>query len=344
MSRRNANLSDAVDSYLSYLRARQLAENTIKMNTSTLRTALALWGNVLVRNIEPRHIDALFTSKQWGPRTYNTNLQAVRQFFAWCRNQGFMATDGDPTFGWRNRKVPNDEQLRIPVERFTELLDTAVHPRDRAQVAVGLFLFLRGSEAVLIRMKDLDFDRHTIDIYRQKTSEYDTLPMCEELEVELRRYLRWYESKHGLLQSEWYLLPATTHAAWSGAPTDPNRRLVLDDRGLRPTAIQTRPYKVVNRVIGQMGYNAHKAGSHCLRRSGARAYADQLRSTGYDGALLRVASMLGHKDTKQTEHYIGWHLERQQRNEALGGKSMFDGLLSTSVENVVILRGRESHG
>jgi hypothetical protein len=35
--------------------------------------------------------------------------------------------------------------------------------------------------------------------------------------------------------------------------------------------------------------------------------------------------MLGHKSTKITEHYIGWGLERQQRNEQLAGQPMFAG-------------------
>lgn len=344
MSKRNAYLSDAIDSYLAFLAARQLAENSIKASTYTLKGALSLWGNLLVKNIEPRHIDILFAAKQWGPRTHNTNLQIVKQFFGWCRNQGYMSADNDPTFGWRNRKVPNDEQLRIPVERFADLLDAATHPRDRAQIAVGLFLFLRGSEAVLLTIENLDFSRHTVDVYRPKTKEYDTLPMCEELEDELLRFLHWYKRKHGPLQPDWYLLPATCHVSGAGQVNPQIRQQVLDDRELRPRNKQTKPYMVAQRAIARLGYDTARTGEHTLRRSGARAYADQLRHTGYDGALLRVASMLGHKDTKQTEHYIGWHLEKQQRNEALAGKSMFDGLISKGQNNVINLRGRESNG
>lgn len=91
---------------------------------------------------------------------------------------------------------------------------------------------------------------------------------------------------------------------------------------------QSHTYRPAQRALEALGYPVLREGEHTLRRSGARAYADQLRSQGYDGALLRVASMLGHKDTKQTEHYIGWHLERQQRNEALAGKSMFGDLFA----------------
>ena len=38
---------------------------------------------------------------------------------------------------------------------------------------------------------------------------------------------------------------------------------------------------------------------------------------------MRVSSMLGHKDTKQTAHYIGVMQERDSRNASIAGKSMF---------------------
>jgi hypothetical protein len=40
-------------------------------------------------------------------------------------------------------------------------------------------------------------------------------------------------------------------------------------------------------------------------------------------ALMRVAAMLGHKDTKVTMHYIGLTQERDARNKAIAGNLMF---------------------
>ncbi len=55
-----------------------------------------------------------------------------------------------------------------------------------------------------------------------------------------------------------------------------------------------------------------------------RALADALNEAGgSDGALMRVASMLGHSDVRVTQKYIGWEAERRARNEAVAGKVMF---------------------
>lgn len=321
MARSTAYLSDAIDEYLSYLRAKRMADNTVKGTTYLLKGALAEWGNVQVCNLMPRHIDRLFAAKDWKPRTHNTNLQILNAFLAWCRNQGYLPLTSDPTFGWRNQRVPNTESLRVPVERFGELLDACEHPRDRAQIAVGLFLFLRGSELVNLTIGDLDFKRHQAHIYRVKTKDEDNLPMCSELETELNRWLNWYRKQRGLLRDDWFLLPAKSKQPWvkvNGVLTKPPGIV-----GLRPDIRQSHPYRPAQRALAALGYDTLREGEHTLRRSGARAYADQLVALGYDGALLRVASMLGHKDTRQTEAYIGWGIHRQQRNEALAGKPMF---------------------
>jgi len=80
---------------------------------------------------------------------------------------------------------------------------------------------------------------------------------------------------------------------------------------------------VVKRAMRRIGHEPHGSGMHTLRRSGARALFDRLRHEGYDGALMRVSSMLGHADTKTTEIYLGLSIERQQRNELIAGKAMF---------------------
>ena len=153
------------------------------------------------------------------------------------------------------------------------------------------------------------------------------MPMCTELAGELRRYLNWYRFDAGTLRDDWFLLPAKHKQPWvniGGKLTRP-----LGEAHLRPTVRQTHMYRPAQRALAALGYPTLWEGEHTLRRSGARAYADTLRSQGYDGVLLRVASLLGHKDTKQTEHYIGWHLEKQQRNEALAGQPMFGDILTS---------------
>lgn len=323
MKVRSITLSDAIDQYQGFLKARSMAHNTIRSNMYLLRRALAVWGNVNVNNLQGRHVDRLFAEGGWNERTHNTQLQILKAFFGWCRAQGFMAANQDPAYGWRNRKVPALERARVPVEQFAELLDAAEHPRDRALIAVGLFLFVRSGEASNITIQDVDFAKNTVRVWREKTKEEDILPMCSELRAELLVYLDWYRRLHGNPQPNWFLLPARKAG---GLVHDPQTgRIVAQAEELDPTRRMRRGYQQVQSALERIGVPVKGEGGHTLRRSGARALADQLRDTGYDGALLRVASMLGHKSTKITEHYVGWSMERGQRNEALAGREMFPG-------------------
>lgn len=319
----SVNLSDAIDQYLNSLTARHMAPNTIRATKYTLKRALAIWGNLTVQHIGGRHVDRLFAEAQWAERTHNTNLQILKAFFAWCRAQGYMAINMDPAFGWRNRRVPAVERLRVPVEEFPALLDAATHPRDRAVISVGLFLMVRSSEARGITIQDVDFGRNLVRVYREKTKEEDWLPMCSELREELVRYLNYYRAQQGTLHPSWFLLPARKFGEYQ---RDERGRIRAAGITMVPTRRLTHPYEIVQEALAKLGYDIKQEGGHTLRRSGARALADQLRVEGYDGALLRVASMLGHKSTRVTEVYIGWHLEKQQRNEQFAGKPMFPGM------------------
>lgn len=336
MSLRTCNLSDAIDQYIGFLRAKRLAENTIKANRYLLNRALACWGNRLVGTLAAKDVDRLFGESNWAETTYNTNLQFIRAFFAWCRNQGYMKRDHDPCFGWRNLRVPQRDKLRIPVEDFPRLLAMPVHPRDRALIAIGLFLFLRSSELQTLRVGDVDFKRNLVHIYRWKTKEEDYLPMCSELREEMLRWTNWFREHEGGLHEQWFLLPAKEGPKFNKLKQVPKGDLSVP---LKPLEQMTHPYRFVQQAIAQLGYPTKGEGEHTLRRSGARAMADQLRAEGYDGALLRVASMLGHKDTKQTEHYIGWGLERQQRNEMFAGKPMFGDLFSGQIGELRVIGG-----
>lgn len=330
---RPISLSDAIEQYQGHLRARDLARNTIKNNTQVLNKALMSWGNIQTQNVQPRHIDRLFAENTWGPSTRNLYLGNLRLFFAWCRTHGYMSRDCDPTGGWRNQRVPRVERMRLPMEDFMPLLDAMRHPRDRAAIAVGLFTFLRGSEIQTLRVNDLNLRDNELHIYRHKTREEDVLPVSLELHDEMVRWLNWYQTDQGALRGEWYLIPSKKPDEWENVDGVLRRRDAL--ASLRPTARMTHPYRAVQRGLRAIGYETHGEGEHTLRRSGARCLFDTLRSSGYDGALMRVSSMLGHRDTRVTERYIGLSLERTQRNEQFAGRAMFPGLSRPGTLRVV---------
>ena len=315
------NVNRAIELYERHLRSADLAENTIKNKLQPLRLALPVWGSVDVKRLNAQDIDSLFGHYEWSPRTRNLYLGVLRQFFAWCRHNRYVPREFDPTLAWRNRTVPSVERQRIPVQRFGELLDATSHPRDRAAVALGLYTFLRGSELQTLQVQDVDFSGSLLRIYRHKTREEDHLPICLELAEELRVWLNWYRQDQGDLQPNWFLVPSkrSNHFTW----IDGRQVQVTDTPPLRPEKMMTHPYRPAKRALAALGLDAKGEGEHTLRRSGARALLDSLRVEGTDSALLRVGAMLGHKDTRDTAHYVGLHMEREQRNELLAGKRMF---------------------
>ena len=318
---RNATMSEALAEYERHLRARGLADNTVKNNMQALTAARKEWGDIQVLSIRPVHIDRLFQSNGWGPSTRNLYRGSLSQFFKWTRNHGYMARDFDPLFGWRNERVPDQNRLRLSPEEFYPLLETAEHPRDRAALALGLFTFARGSELQAMRVNDLDLGNLTLDMYRIKNKMYDTMPVCDELREEMVRWLNWYRQDQGTLVGSWYLVPSKKPDEWTNI--DGVFQRVGGLAGLRPEQRIGHPYTIPQRALAALGYGTQQEGFHTLRRSGARALFDTLRDSGKDGALMRVSSMLGHRDTKVTEHYIGLNTERDQRNAMLQGEAMF---------------------
>ena len=315
-------MSEAVAEYLAFRRAHGDKDNTIQNHAQVLRKATQAWGDIQVTSVTGGHISRLFSRNEWAPSTRNLYLGNLRAFFAWARSMRYYPRDADPTESWSSVRVPDTEYLRLDVHQFGEVLDAAPHPRDRAIIALGLFTLSRGSEVSNFRLSDLNLGDGTLRIYRIKTGDIDTLPVSSELAVEMNRYLNWYRQDQGILRQDWWLVPAKHPDVWVQGP---NRRLVRSTRAasVKPTVQETKPYRAVQRALGALGYDRKQVGLHTLRRSGARALADRLRTEGYDSALLRVGSLMGHRDTKMTERYIGWHLERTQRNAMLTGQVMY---------------------
>lgn len=328
-----ATISTVRPEYELHLRARGLAPRTIKVNMLVLNRWLALVGDTRIDQISGSHIDRFFGGGNWSPKTQNLYLSVLRgNFFAWCRRHGYMKRDFDPTDGWRNVRTESREQFWLPVDEFPALLDAAGSPRDRAIIALGLYTFLRGSEIASLRIQDIDLDRYTLTAYRWKTKQADTMPIPLELAEELRRWLKEYKRLMVFaVLPEWFLVPAKgpLPMGW-----DHEKRMLQPtgiEAELKPEIQMGKPYECVKRALRKLGYEPLGTGAHTLRRSGARALFDRLRSEGYDGALRRVSSMLGHADTKTTEIYLGLSLERQQRNELLAGKIMFPQVRSANV-------------
>ena len=332
-------MSDAIDQYLEHMRAKGREPRTIKNHRQPLNRALEVWGNIYVESVTPNHIDRLFADSGWGPSTQNLYLSTVRGgFFAWCRRNHVIRRDYDPTEGWTNVKVPVSPKLWIGVEEFSDLLEACDNARDRMVCALGLFTFCRGSEISRLRIADLDFDHSTISIYREKTKEWDVLPMSLELKGELVRWLAEYEREAGEpVRQDWFLVPARSALPMRFDFAVNKLQPTGEPARLKPTVRLGKPYDCVKRPLARIGYPEKGSGAHVLRRSGARGWYEALRETGHDAAMRRVQAMLGHKSLAMTERYLNLQLEKKERDELIAGKAMFPAMKAATVRHLEVI-------
>ena len=332
-------LLSATTEYLAFLLHRGDALNTRKQRQIALNQLYHAAGDIQIRNITMAHIDKMLSSGKWEPSTYNNKIIHLRAFFKWSRTMGYANRDHDPTAMFRMRKIPNKIRNRIPVQDWPQLFDAAENPIETMMLATGLFLFLRGSEQQGIRVKHVDLANHEIQIYRQKTSEWDTMPISTELAGYMRAHLTWL-AERGYAEPDHHLIPQPTRPR-PVKQADGHYRYVPGMQDVDPTRGVVRPHAHVKRVLARCGYATFQEGEHTLRRSGARAYFDQLVASGYDGALRRVQAMLGHRNSLMTERYLGLDLDRSTRNDDIAGQLLFPGVFGPQA-NVVHLDVRKT--
>lgn len=333
-------LSLASQEYASHLSARGLAAGTIRSRAGMLRLLEACVGDVYVENLTADHVDRLFAAHAWAAKTRNVKLSMLRTFFRWCQQRRYMDRHADLLAGYRNLPCPVEPRTRIPVDEWPRLFEACMHPTETAALATGLFLFLRGSEQQAIQLKHVHLDEGTIDVYRAKTRQWDTMPISSELDAYLRDYLTWYADTVGI-HPDYYLHAPRIIA--SQERCEATNRILPGTGTIDPTRAIAKPHQTIQRILRRAGYPTAKEGEHTLRRSGARAWFDQLAESGYDGALRRVQSMLGHSTSLVTESYLGIDLDRRQRDSAVRGQRMFPNLTTAALPseegNVIALRG-----
>ena len=317
-------LSTAIEAYLSAREADGYAANTIRNNRKDLAKMLDAVGDMKVANVTALHLDRVFAANTHLSAGSLNNLQAsIAAFVAWCRARGYMRPDANPLAGRRYRRTQSRERRRLHLGQFERLLDAADHPRDRVVLALGLYLFLRQSEIRDLRVGDVDLDAGEISVRVYKTRDSDTMPIPAELDAELRSWLTYYAAEQGDLRHDWYLCPAKRSPGFG-----PGRTRLPET--LKPDKPMVKIEDIAKRAMNKIGFSTRTAagkseweGMHTLRRSGARALANQLMDDGYDGALRTVQSMLHHANLSMTERYLGLEIDKERRNTLLRGQRMF---------------------
>lgn len=326
MSVVNVKVSFASQEWGEHMLARGLAKGTVRTRLNTVEQLVKVVGDIQVSRLDGQHIDRLFTATSWQASTRNVRRSTLSSFFQFCRNRRYMARDRDPLFGWRNVRVPDKTRLRVPVDEWAGLFSACQYPVETVCVGLGLYLMVRASEVRGLRVQDVHLAEGYVDVYRQKTGDRDSMPVCTELHQILADYLAWLaqqaEAQGDTLTPQHYLVPPRITGTML---KHTERKTFIPNTGqLDLSRPHAHPHRIIQTVLARAGYNIDPGeGIHTLRRSGARAYFDELLSQGYDGALRAVQSMLGHKKSAQTETYLGLDVDVKRRDDTLRNKPMF---------------------
>jgi integrase len=333
-------LSDALDDYLVYRRT-AFKRGTALASEQSLKQFLSVVGNIQTRTLAPRHAERfqswLLTSGK-KPNTVNGRMSQLSAFSKWLVAHRLVPTNFCGTV--RIVPVPRRPRLRVAATDFQRLLDTANRPDRRLVIALGLFLFLRSGEIRTLRVGDVDLDAGILHVTVHKgTEQVDEMPICYELDQELRRWFVTYAADiRRPLHAADVLVPAQIRRpGWMGQTPDGN---------YRPERMMLRPYDAVRATLAAAGYpvmeDGKKAGEgvHTLRRSGARAMYDAMvdgrlgDSYARDDALRQVMTMLHHSSVTITEHYIGLERDRARRDQTIRGARM----IPLPADNVISLK------
>lgn len=339
-------LADSIEDYKAHRRNRPKgnSEARLKSIDITLRRFLTVTGNILTENIREEHVDAYFAeaSKKRGKNSLRIDITDLKQFTAWAIRTRRMGRHSDPMAGWEPPKVSKRPWRGFHVSKVPALLDACTHPRDRILLALGCYLIGRSIEFRILRIGDVDLDAGFINFYIPKPDKHDLMPISQELDEELRRWLTFYAETAGPLDPNWFLVPAKTAARPGGS-----RRMDTSTIKLLPTRRMGPPHEHAKRALEQIGYSTtgpdgrgSGEGMHTVRRSIARALAEQLRDEGDPNPIETVRAMLNHSTEKQTRDYIGWESGRLHRDNRIKGQLMFPGLRAGTVSDLGAARLR----
>ena len=331
MARQLQQLSDAVEDFLRFRKSSDIAANTIRTNRTTLMRFLAVNGNIWCNQIDESHVMRYFeeASKTRSASSMSNDYDHLSLFFDWARQTKRMGSDADPMYGRRKPKRTKKERNRLHVSRFGALLDAAGQrsPRDRVAVALLLYTLARDKEITGLRIRDLNLEAGYLKVRVFKSRTEDMVPICAELDAELRRWLTHYTEQVGFLEPHYFLAPARKTKPVMGAGGIIVRHdevAVLPDREISALSPVVQPaLEGVGFPIRDETGASLREGAHTIRRSGARALFDQLVTDSYDGALRVVQSLLHHESMSTSERYIGLGQDRLNRDKLIKGRTMY---------------------
>ena len=274
-------------------------EKTIRRYRTTVELFCRQMGILRIEDIDAAIVREWFfrgrADRAWSVATFRTYYKSLKVFFRWCRKQRWL--EGDPL---ADLALPKEERRlppRLTLQEAMRLLeithnypwsDSFVRYRNHGIIATFLFAGLRKSEALNLRVADVDLENLTIFIRRGKGKKDRIVPVSETLAEILARYAE-ERLRRRKACPEFF----TKHGADAG----------FTDEGLR------RVVSILRESSG-LSFTVHQ-----LRHT----FATLMLEGGCD--IYSLSRMMGHEDIKTTTIYLAAsaeHLRAQMTKHPLG--------------------------
>jgi integrase/recombinase XerD len=260
-----------METFLNHLKRRRYRENTIKAYTELVRQFLRVLGNhdpsVLGEQDIARYIQKYYVDRGHSSSYQNQAVNALKLYF-----KVEFGTDIGLKVALRPRsehKLPNV----LSPDDVKRLLQSFENEKHRTIFYLIYSGGMRISEAVNMRLSDIDSKRNMIRIRDAKGGKDREVPLSKKLLEQLRTYYIGYKPQEWLFEGQF---------------------------GGQYTARSIQA--LFRQAMERTGINK-KATVHTLRHS----YATHLLENGTD--LRIIQELLGHKSSKTTEIYT--HVSRR---------------------------------
>ena len=234
-----------------------------------------------------------FLDATWGgaaPRTYNSNLSVVKDFFRWLVVRGELT--GDPALAIERAKARDPHRETFSTDQFRAIVASQDDLRDRLVLRLLLTYGLRKGSIRSVRFKHFDHVRKTLTVFG-KGGTVRILPVPDPA--------FWHDLERLILDAE----AKPSHYLMPGRRGNRHGSRLLPDTPISNHALHDWWYRCLARagVVAEgttKGERMHKA-----RHTAGQNLLDAT------GNLKAVQKLLGHKSVITTaDVYVDWDLDR----------------------------------
>jgi len=176
-----------LDAFKTYLLASGKSKETVRQYVSKINRFLSfVKKDTVTKNDVIRFFAYIRESKS--KCTYSVTYFALKEFFKFCRKEYLLKDIPAPK---RPRTLPK----YLTLEEVKALLDHTGSIRDRAIILTLFTTGLRVSELCNLKIKDVDFKRGIIRVYRPKTESESEIPVADFTLFALRELVNEYDKR-----------------------------------------------------------------------------------------------------------------------------------------------------